>query len=351
MGFVTKLKYCVIKNNIDKRKKKSAFNAEYSERYTLPPDADGQKNNSYYFSAHGADGTSLFFRLGLRGGGIGEIWCCYYNADGVCYKNTIDIFTGGAVSAKSECIEVAKKWAFGFHGDLTAGRLNADKIFVPAGRKVSADFQGEFTFGSDIFEFSRHMASKPIARAMSLEKWTKAFKEAVMQNHQVHYEQAGTVTGVLKADGKTYLVDSPAIRDHSYGHREWGYMDRHIWLSGLMEDGTVFNLNMVRYPALKFLQTGYLIEADKHVVCVDRATALREFVPDGKVPAEFGFTAVFEDGRELRGTCKKEAQFDFGFDGGAYTICEGVGTFLINGVKGRGILEFGYNGDPERWGR
>ncbi len=44
--------------------------------------------------------------------------------------------------------------------------------------------------------------------------------------------------------------------------------------------------------------------------------------------------------------CKREMVFEFPF--GGYTIYEGIGTFELNGKKGRGVLEFGYNDDPDR---
>jgi hypothetical protein len=347
MGFITKLKFSAIKKSIDKRKLAHAFDAAAAEHYVLAPDADSLTNNSYYFSAHGADGTSLFFRMGLRGGGA-EVWFAYLDRDGNTFKNAVEYFPSADDSGVScECAETAKVWRFNFSGSVYKSAPDT-RGFVPQGEPVHAEFRGEFTAASDIFEFSRHMASEPVARALSAEKWNKKFKEAVRLNHQTHYEQYGHITGELKTDGFVRSVSAPAIRDHSYGRRDWGYMDRHIWLAGILEDGRLFNMNMVSYPALRGLQTGYVIDGKK-VTCLNYATPLKAFLPEGNVPDEVRGEGVLMDGAPFSGVCRKDTEFDFPFAGGAYTICEGVGSFEINGVKGRGVLEFGFNGDPARW--
>jgi hypothetical protein len=142
-------------------------------------------------------------------------------------------------------------------------------------------------------------------------------------------------------------VSLPAVRDHSYGKRDWSYMNRHFWLMGLFEDGASLNANMVSYPALT-LQTGYLIAPDG-IACVQTAKILGDVTP-AAVPDMFDYEAQLTDGRTLRVSCRKEAEIVCPFEDGAYTIYEGIGTFDLNGIHGRGILEFGWNGKPSRYG-
>lgn len=192
----------------------------------------------------------------------------------------------------------------------------------------------------------------------------KVFFANLKENHQVHYEQTGEIKGELTLNGKKKEIKLKAVRDHSYGKRDWNYMDRHIWLMALMEDGTALNISMVRYPAINELQSGYFISGNvadseddpgiysatnKKPICLDSVTPMDEIECSGGVPQEFDLNAKMADGRILNILCKKEIEYIFPFEDGAYTIHEGIGSFAFGGIKGRGILEFGFNKDRTRW--
>ena len=229
-------------------------------------------------------------------------------------------------------------WAIGYAGPL---------VDMETGIETVVDFEGVFHASGDIFSFNHDLDACVLADAIAKEKWSRAFFTSLGENDQVHYEQPGSVDGVLKLDGRHITISLPAVRDHSYGKRDWSYMNRHFWLMALLEDGSSFNANMVSYPALPNLQTGYYIK-DKKTVCVRAAQVSGSMTP-GIVPDTFEYEAQLTDGRTLRVSCKKETQIECPFEGGAYTIYEGIGTFDIGGIKGRGILEFGWNGDPSRY--
>jgi len=331
-----RLKQALIRRSLEKRRLANPFNEEQAERFTLPPDADDSQNNSYYFSAHDQKGNSLLFRHAQRGAEKTEVWFAFKDADGNAYINDDQLFTGDAPS-RVNCAEPGKTWTFSYAGLVR--HLKTNKV-------VNASFEGAFAAIGAMFEFGHDVDASVLAGAIAKEKWSKAFFADLQNNDQVHYEQPGMVTGELVLDGVRTSLSITAIRDHSYGKRDWNYMNKHFWLMALFEDGRSLNANMVSYPALT-LQTGYF-EANGKVTCATAARIIEDVQKPHTVPEAFTYEAALLDGRVLTVSCRREDVFVFPFESGAYTIYEGLGSFELDGVKGRGILEFGWNGDIAR---
>jgi hypothetical protein len=350
MSISLKLKELIVKRSIEKRKKKNPFDEISAESFQLPPEAGIDQNNSYYFSSHDIEGNSLLFRLGKRGGGSCEVWFALKENEGGIFVNDRQVFTSGQCPASVECLENGLKWKFSFNGTMAKVSLDENLSANRQEKENEGSFEGIFTASSPVFEFSRHMDSGPISRALAKEKWSRNFFASLAQNHQVHYEQQGQISGEFTNGSLSKQVNWPAMRDHSFGKRDWEYMDRHIWLMALLENGDALNVNMVRYPDINELQTGYFISGGK-TICVDRVTSMDEIECSGHVPLNFGYLVRLVNGQTFTVACKKELEYVFPFKDGAYTIFEGVGNFLIGGLKGRGILEFGFNSDNSRWNR
>jgi hypothetical protein len=371
MGIIQSIKKSVLTAGINKRKAANPFDVDYSDHFVLPLDADGNQNNSHYFSVHDLGSKECFyFRLGLRGAGVpNEVWLVYRDKDGVVYINEKDHVEKTLESpAKVECIEAGKVMAFSFNGKLRRGKLNAaskagggqqltEKGYVPdpAQEECSAALECRFEGLTDIFEFSRHMSAEPVARALAREKFTREFRAALAENHQIHYEQSGLVSGVLRlgdAGGGAVREISfdrlSAVRDHSYGKRDWNYMDRHVWLVGFLENGDFFHNSLVRYPAVTELQTGFYKSGGK-TVCVKNCSSMDELPLTGGVPPQFSYAVEYEDGRKHQVQCTLDFAVPFLFSKGVYCIHEGVAAFTVNGIRARGMAEFGFNADPSRW--
>ena len=342
MGIIEKIKYSIMKSQIEKRKQQHPFDMEYAERYEIPAGESNHPNNSYYFSLHDTHGTSLLFRLAKRGDRE-ELWFIYHDKNSNSYCNC-DMLATAESCAEVQCLEVGKQWLFKFSGPMIP--VEKGENATP----VMANFEGVFTSTAPIFDFSRHADTAPTARALAKEKWSKNFRKALSENHQTHYEQAGQVKGVLRLDEKEININMRAMRDHSFGKREWKYMDRHVWLTALLETGEILNVNMVRYPAIFELQHGYLERAGKYT-CLDSITTMDEITLLGDIPNPLVCEFKLVDGRIFTLVCEKEIEVVCPFDQGDYTILEGIGSFRVNGVKGRGIIELGYNGDKNRWTR
>jgi hypothetical protein len=352
MNFIQKMKMRLVSRLIEKQKRDNPFDVNFSDPYELPPDADSWQNNSHYFTAHSFAGKEcFFFRCGLRGrGGRDEVWFMFRDALGEVYlaeKDHYEKSTGFPASVR--CVEAGKILEFSYKGPMRRAK-QGENGFIPdlEGPRLDADFNARFEGLTEIYEFSRHGATESTARALAQEKFSGEFQDTLKKMHQVHYEQSGAVSGLATIGGKTTVFDKLAgFRDHSYGYRDWDYMDRHIWLVGVLENGDFFHTSLVRYPALRFLQAGFYKTGGRTIPLVS-ATPMKDFPAPGKCPGELAWEAVYVDGskRQFRTKLDFAAAFNFG---NAYSCFEGVSAYTVDGRPGRGITEFGYNGDTSRW--
>ena len=349
MSFKTFIKMLFIKSSLDKNQGRKHYDENYSELYKLDENADKSLQNSYYFSGHSSTGQSLVFRLGERNQSNSEIWFAYSDGIGNDYICAHQNAEHDQTMIDVSCVEPGKKWKIQFTGGITPGTKTPLNIWSnPKGiRIIPTVFDGEFTATQKIFDYSKDMDTRPIARALAQEKSSKPILEEISNNNQVYYEQSGILKGVLNLSGKKIEIDMPVIRNRSFGKRDWNNMDRHIHICALTNNQTV-NINMVGYSSIKELQAGYIINNNK-VVCLDSCTSMEEISTDGKISSKFEFLAKFMGGKKLVIKCEKQSVFEFPFDNGIYTIYEGTAKFDINGTKARGVIQFGYNSDNSRW--
>jgi hypothetical protein len=332
-----KIKFNIIKRQLNKRKIDNPFDLKEGETYKLPQDAKEDQNNSYYFSGHDLDGRSLFLRLGLRGGGTSEIWFTY--KDETHFLVSLDNLTSSDQSPISlKCLEVGNRWEIIFDG------MVIDKL---TNKKANLKFSGTFIATAPVFDFFHDLPSDPLAKAISQEKWTKSFFKEVARNNQVHYEQQGRIQGTLVIGEQTINIDLPSIRDHSYGTRTWEYMNNHMWLMALDEAGQSMNISFVSYPSIKRLLVGNIFINDE-IVPFEDVEFLSNPKPMGKIPEDIRLNVRYK-GQSITIIASKDAEVIYTFEDGSYTLIEGLGSFEINGRKARGIVEFGFNRDHSRW--
>ncbi len=333
------LKTALMKKLLDAKKKKAPFHEKLAELYRLPSAAPDDFNNSYYFSGHSLAGESLFMRLGLRGDGTREVWFVYKNG-GALYCNTVTEYTAAEdVPLVVSCEESGKRWAVAYDGPMADQRAPEQTL-----RGV---FHGTFTATDPIFDFTYHMNSLSTAAAMAREKWSKALFAELRENSQTHYEQNGRISGGLELGGQPIAIDLRAVRDHSFGKRDWNYMNRHIWLMAVLENGDMINVSMVSYPAMRRLDAGNVIFGGKTISLTEIAFQ-EDMVCGGAGPTEFHLACKLENGTTMTVYAKKETEVVYTM-GGGYTLREGIGSFTIDGRKARGILEFGFHQDSGRW--
>ena len=347
MGLKRKLKEAVMIHSLKKKNKREPFIADNAEHYQLPTNASKLDTNSYYFSAHDLDGNSVFMRRAERGDGSVEIWFAYKTND-IIYTNKKQTFNSKDAPISVQCIETAKTWEVTYQGDVFMAKIGNNKIAKVTGKAIKADVKMVFVATSEIFDFTYHLNPRIIASALANERWDKTFQKNMKENQQRHYEQLGKSTIDLEFDDQKISLSLTTMRDHSFGRRDWNYMDRHIWLMALLSETESLNVNMVSYPHMKGLKTGYYEKAGL-TKNIEVFPALDTFEPKGYVPNELKYDIILENGHAFHIDAIKELEIQFPFDHGNYTICEGVGSFDINGYPARGIIEFGFNKDKARW--
>ncbi|MCL2540587.1 MAG: hypothetical protein FWE53_04145 [Firmicutes bacterium] len=352
MSLKFKLKKCIMKWQINKRIKTNPFDLNYAETYMIPEDADSSHNNSYYFSMHDPKTKeSMFWRYARRGGDAkDEVWFVFRDAGGQVYFSENDHFDKGTkVPVSINVAEPGKKLTFTFSGWCYQADFNGGDCKPGKKPKVKVEMQAEFHGLSQVFDFSRHLPADTMAVALAKEKWTKEFIAAIKENHQVHTEQQGTISATIKVDSETHRFSRiNAFRDHSYGKRDWGYFDRHIWILGLMENGDMFHTSFVRYPAVTQINAGLYLKDGKPDGYVKNLPSMDSLPILGKCPPKASYEVELDNGRKFTIKFKREFEVKFDFQK-QYTISEGVSEFEIDGLRGRGITEFGFNPDKTRW--
>ncbi len=304
---------------VHRSRKKDTDLATLEQRQT--PDGSPFFNDSFYFCGRGDDGTSLVFRLGYRPGQETELWCDLL-LPGLGRFRALD------PGLRFECKEPAKTWTISYAGPMET-----------QGRTATVSVSLVFTADSPIVDFGANGDAWGLATALAAQKWSRSWLEKLRDLRQVHYEQCGRVSGRVEVDGRVREVSLPAVRDHSFGARDWNAMRRHAWLMALLEDGSHVNVSVVGYEFLPYMHSGYRMRNG----VIEPVTLAPRFedLPAGN-PKGITFDVGFRAGRSERLTlsCTVDEVLEYTMSG-AYTFFEGCAKFRMGNVKGVGICELG----------
>ena len=323
------LKKKLMSKAIIKRNQEHPFDYRYAENFSLDGVEDPWINNSYYFSAHN-EKMSVFVRLGRRVNAE-ETWFAVYE-DGKLYSLKQQFFPQGQSPVKVE--KDGENWAVSYQGVLN----DNDEI----------TFQATFIAKHKPIDFTSDMPAERMATGIANEEWNKAFFEQLQNvSGQCHYEQEGVLEGQLTLNGKTVDFQLPCVRDHSFGKRDWNYMNNHLWLMAVSSDRQ-FNYSLVSYPVMSVLEVGnYRDEAGMHYL---RQAGL-DFheINKGTIPQELSLNVLLDNGRKISVLAKKITGVTYHFQDGQYILHENIAEFVIDGNVCRGILEIGFNRDSSRY--
>lgn len=314
---------------IARRSRKHPFDYRSAEEFSLDGVRDPAVNNSYYFSAH--DGSMSFFaRLGRRIH-MEETWMALY-FEGRLYALRQEFFPAGEAPVRVE--KEGDGWTVSYEGVLN----EADRIV----------FRATFTGQQKAVDFTTDMPAVRMATGVANERWSKAFFSQLQTiSGQCHYEQEGVLEGEMTLNGKTTRFRLPCVRDHSFGKRDWNYMNNHLWLMAV-SPGAQFNYSMVSYPAMSVLEVGnYRDAAGQHYMV--RADLDLASVGQGTVPQELSLNVTLDDRRILPVTARVLTGVTYHFQDGQYILHENIAEFSIGGSVCRGILEIGFNADGGRY--
>ncbi|MBR6346536.1 MAG: hypothetical protein IKR69_04030 [Bacteroidales bacterium] len=323
------LKKAIMRRAVDKRKKDKPFDYQYAENFSLEGVDDPMVNNSYYFSAH--DGKMSFYaRLGRRVS-QDETWFALL-LDGKLYSLREEVYPSG--KSPLSVRKVDGKWTISFRGILNG----SDEVVLEA----------SFTPRHEPIDFTSDMPAVRMATGVANEEWSReVFSNLQNVSGQCHYEQEGSLEGEVTLNGAQLGFCLPCVRDHSFGRRDWNYMNNHLWLMAVSDD-LQFNYSLVSYPVMSVLEVGncrdengmhYMLRADLDFALISK----------GNIPRELSLNVRLDDGRSIPVAAKVIDGVSYHFQDGQYILHENIAEFTIDGKECRGILEIGFNADGSRY--
>ena len=314
---------------INKRNQEHPFDYQYAENFSLDGVEDPWINNSYYFSAHD-EKMSVFARLGKRVN-ADETWFAVYYENKI-YSLKQEFFPNGASPIVVEKID--DQWTLSYQGKLN----DNDEI----------DFHAKFVAIQKPIDFTSNMPAERMATGIANEKWNKAFFEQLQNvSGQCHYEQEGVLEGQLTLNGQTIDFHLPCVRDHSFGRRDWNYMNNHLWLMAVSSSRQL-NYSFVSYPVMSALEVGnYRNETGMHYLM--QADLDFHKINQGVIPQELSLNVKLDNGQTIQVAAKVLAGVTYHFQDGQYILHENIAEFSIDGNVCRGILEIGFNRDSSRY--
>eukprot|EP00057_Strongylocentrotus_purpuratus_P019259 XP_011673733.1 PREDICTED: uncharacterized protein LOC100890479 [Strongylocentrotus purpuratus] len=289
---------------------------------------------------------SCWFILGLPG--IGDLVHPQY-PDCVVQGDLSSGFRAGGLTM--EVLEPMKLWRISYNGLCKVGfqeniRSTDERPLI----HVRCSFMwAAFT---PVFNFDTDLNSWHNSGNVAQELWDREFFKKLKSMHQTHYEQYGTLRGVVKVEGhdeRTLVMRG--IRDHSYGVRDWATFYRYALHFGVLEDGSSFQVGVFSIPGyLSHLSIGYLFMPNgvKYAL-TSTDICLPKLMPGNQPPDKYSFTFSIEDGRKLWVKVEVEASPVF-YMGPNWEVKvhERKAKFTVSGVKGWGISEFLYRNDSGR---
>lgn len=291
-------------------------------------------NDSSYFLGRGEDGSSLVVRMAFRSGREPEYWLAFHLAGlGTFILEDLDCKVGPGFTMGNlqfTCQEPGKQWRISY-----SGRIQKD------GNSYQLTLDLLFEGSRPLINFKHISKPSDIAPIIAKERWTKDFLLSLKEIKKVHLEQGGSISGTLNLDGKEHAVDWRSVRDHSWGTRLWLTWKRHIWLGGVLDNGEAFNLSMIAYDFLGQLSAGYITQGE-NLSYLSTLPPMDSISSNPLIPKKAMIEFTSRDGALHTLEMNIPRAYEFAMDG-VYLIHEGMGDFVLDGIPGMGVAEFGLN--------
>lgn len=294
-------------------------------------------NDSSYFAGISKEGFTFVTRQSFRVDKPNENWMMLsVPGEGVWGFENRELTEGKEFKQgdlEYKCVKPGDKWKIKYNGNLPQGKkeeqVKLDVNWVGAAPLVVFDKVGT--------------TALQVGKQIAKEKWNSNYFKKLRELDQVHYEQAGKLSGTIEWKGKKHKLDFIGVRDHSWGVRNWEDWDRHFWLLGLLEDGRFFNFSLISYSFVKNLQAAFIYNKDHQYTTIYKIPNFEELDLKPLMPKKLSFKV-----QETKGGPKKQltinmlAFFPFLMDKDYY-LRQAEAEFEYDGVKGVGIAEMGIN--------
>ena len=295
-------------------------------------------NDSSYFLGRGDDGSFMVVRQAFRTTRGNEYWLnLHFPGMGTYVLSDMEPTEGKGFhlgTLQFNCLEPGKTWEILFEGPINRENENCN-----------LELKLIFTATRPLINFKEITNPKVTASVIAKETWNRAFFNRLKEIKKMHLEQGGNIKGYATINNKKIEINWRSIRDHSWGNRTWGMWKRHIWLSGVLDNGEVFNVSMIKYDFLEQLAAGYITKGQE-VTYLNQTPKMESFAEDPLIPDPGKFVFYTVDHVEHQLLFNISGHFKFLMDD-EYYIYEGMGDFTLDGIKGKGVAEFGFN--PEHY--
>ncbi len=314
-------------------------------RVPVPEGVDeGMYNDSFVFQGADADGNFFLTRLGFRNSGKeAEVWF-WGIADGDRYVNDErflirendpapnDISAGGVSYKKVG----ERTWNICYEGTLNGQKSKADLTW-------KAD--------SAMYFSARHMNQRSTARAMAEMPWNREYFEKLRSENQVRIEQGGLLSGTVEIGDWKINLEMKGIRDHSWGKRDWNYINRYMWTMLALDEPTEICGIQAKYLAIapadygstfKRIATGW-VAGDDEVKPISYVTDLLHLGGDGVIPEQFEILFRSPDSRVVSAKVnRRQPEMPWMMNNRQFEVNEAWCAVDIAGTKAYGVAEFGY---------
>ncbi|RLB57658.1 MAG: hypothetical protein DRI34_07185 [Deltaproteobacteria bacterium] len=324
----------------------SARHRKLADRRVPPsPPFDENYNDSFVFQGSGGDGTMFMSRVGLRGDGSrAEVWV-FLDIDGRKLVNGDTLVPARArqqhISAGGLSYRYLPErggWRVSFSGALQgAGDCRLELDFTPTAR---------------LFLSSRHMDARSTGRAMAEMPWSRQYFARLRSERQVRIEQGGLLEGRLWLDGRERELRLRAFRDHSWGRRDWSFINRYLWNIISLERPLDLGGVRCRYLCLTAVDYGdsfhHLVSGwvagSRRLLPVVACSDMHRLAGDGVIPRDYDIVFRARGRRPLRCRVTRSGrEHSWLLQDGDFEVSEAWCRAEIEGVAGQGMAEFGFS--------
>lgn len=293
-------------------------------------------NDSSFFYGGDKTGNAFIARMAFRGKDRKpEVWFDFYLKD-YGYIGLREVpgeegegFRFGKLYWKP--LETGRKWEIRYGG----------KLMDKSGNEIEAEVLLVFTGEHPVFDFVASSDRSANAEAIAVERWNKEFFKKLKELSQTHYEQTGTLNGIVKLGNETIELNMRGLRDHSFGPRSWDQWDRHYWMSGINDDGWSWTVTTIRYHFINRLIAGFVTDPDGHTDPIVHCTGLEEISENQLWPERGTVDIKTKNGNSFKLEFERKGHFPYLMDD-VYQMLEGIGNYRFNGQPGLGMIEFGF---------